>query len=229
MTTLSRAETAERQPRWRRRKDDRPAEIVQAALAVFVERGFAATRLDDIAARAGVAKGTLYLYFRSKDVLLKAVVESTLLHFLSEAEAEAERYDGPTAELVRLLVRRWWQSIGQSGASGISKLMIAEAANFPELARFYLSAVVDRGRSLVTRVLERGAARGEFVLGDLGATAETIMAAILHAALWQHSYLKYDERAVDAERYLETHVAILLRGIAAHPEASLGGASLHSG
>jgi len=124
------------EPRWERRKDARPGELAAAALELFVERGFAATRLDDVAKRAGVSKGTLYLYFDSKDDLFKAVVREGIVSRIVEFEDRMRAYEGSSADLMTLLVKTWWQKIGSTKLAGITKLMMSEAANFQELARF---------------------------------------------------------------------------------------------
>ncbi len=140
-------------PRWERRKDARPQELLAAALDLFVDKGYAATRLDDVAARAGVSKGTLYLYFTNKEELFKAVVRENLLPALGEAEAAIEECDGPSAELFRGIMLGWWERIGDTKLSGICKLMIAESGNFPELARFYHEEVISRGNKMIISLL----------------------------------------------------------------------------
>ncbi|MBV6539814.1 TetR/AcrR family transcriptional regulator, partial [Ursidibacter maritimus] len=124
-------------PRWTRRKDARPQELLAAALVLFVERGYAATRLDDVATRAGVSKGTLYLYFASKEDLFRAVVRENLVPVLDEAEQAIDSYTGHSASLLREFILGWWQRIGDTPLSGLTKLMVAESGNFPEVAKFY--------------------------------------------------------------------------------------------
>lgn len=117
-----------------RRKEARPGELTSAALQLFVEKGFAATRLDDVAARAGVSKGTLYLYFDSKEALFKAVIEEAMLPVLDAGDDLVEKYEGSAAALLRELIGAWWQLIGNTPLGGVPKLMISEAGNFPALA-----------------------------------------------------------------------------------------------
>src|SRR5438094_9829108 len=133
------------EPRWKRRKDARPGEIVAAALEVFGERGFAATKLADVARRAGVTKGTVYLYFDSKEALFKAVVRETIVPVIAQGEALAQSFAGSARELLEQLVREYWRLIGETKLAGIPKLMMAEAATFPELTRFYYDEVLTRG------------------------------------------------------------------------------------
>src|SRR5881397_2295928 len=129
-------------PRWHRRKDARPGEIVAAALDVFVEHGFAAAKLSDVARRAGVTKGTVYLYFDSKEALFKAVVRETIVPVIAQGEALARAFTGSARELMEQLVREYCRLVGETAVAGVPKLMMAEAATFPELTRFYYEEVV---------------------------------------------------------------------------------------
>ena len=160
--------------RWRRRKDSRPQEILEAALDCFAERGFAATRLEDVAARAGVTKGTAYLYFKNKEELFKAVVSGYLVPAIEQFESAA-RASGPVSELLRSITGLFFEKVYNTRFSALPKLVIAEASNFPELARFYLDEVIDRGRRLLTtlhsardrqRRIPRGGRRAHGLLHD---------------------------------------------------------------
>ncbi|OGB83947.1 MAG: TetR family transcriptional regulator, partial [Burkholderiales bacterium RIFCSPLOWO2_12_FULL_67_210] len=137
-----------------RRKEARPGELLDAALALFVEKGFAATRVEEVAARAGVSKGTLFLYFPSKEDLFKAVVRETIAGRFTEWNEELEAFDGSSAELVRYCMHTWWERIGMTAASGITKLVMSEAGMFPEIAAFYQQEVIGPGHDLLKRVLQ---------------------------------------------------------------------------
>jgi AcrR family transcriptional regulator len=201
-------------PRWQRRKQARPAEIVAAALDVFVERGYAATKLADVARRAGVTKGTMYLYFESKEALFKAVIRQSLLPYLERAEQLVTQYRGDTRDLLATLIRSWWEAIGESRVSGIPKLVIAEASNFPDLARFYHDEVIQRGQRVAARVIQRGMDRGEFREVDITATIRLALAPVLFATLWKHSFRPYDPQPFDARAFVEQHLDFFLRAIA---------------
>jgi AcrR family transcriptional regulator len=202
-------------PRWRRRKDARPEEILAAALASFAERGFAATRLDDVAARAGISKGTLYLYFKSKEELFEAVVRATLVPNLERLEALSATFEGPSVHLLeRLLLTIAGVVDSQIGA--IPKLVIAEAGNFPELARFYLEAVVRRGLRLIGAILRRGIGRREFRPIDVDHAVFCVIAPMLIAALWKRSLEPHDAAPLDAQALARAHLDLLLRGLEAH-------------
>jgi AcrR family transcriptional regulator len=203
----------ERSPtRWRRRKEARPDEILAAALESFAARGFAATRLEDVAARAGISKGTLYLYFKSKEELFEAVVRARLLPNLERVEALAASFEGPSALLLERLLLTIAGVVG-SQVGAIPKLVIAEAGNFPDLARFYLDEVVRRGLRLIGTILRRGIARGEFRAVDVDHTVFCVIAPMLIAALWKNSLEAYDDASLDAEALARTHLDLLLRGL----------------
>ncbi|BBK32091.1 TetR family transcriptional regulator [Stella humosa] len=199
-------------PRWRRRKEARPSEIVDAALAAFAERGYAATRLDDVAERAGIGKGTLYLYFSSKEELFKAVVRQTLVPNLAAAEARIATAEGPTAPLLAGVVRGLIEmAAGPMGA--IPKLIVGEAANFPDLARFYADEVVARGFGVFTQLIARGVARGEFRPVDPATAAPLLAAPILLTALWKNALEPHATHRMDAAALASAASDLLLHGL----------------
>jgi len=201
-------------PRWERRKDARPQELLAAALNQFVERGFAATRLEDVAKHAGVSKGTLYLYFANKEELFKEVVRANIVATIGEAEQDAAAYDGPSGELLATLLMKWWAEICATPLGGITKLMLAEGNNFPELAQFYNEEVVARGSGLFTRVLERGIARGEFRPVDPVVMTQVLIAPVLMLMMWTHSYMPTcDMPPISPQAFMETFISTTLRGL----------------
>ncbi|HRC59923.1 MAG: TetR/AcrR family transcriptional regulator [Propionivibrio sp.] len=206
---LANAET--RVPR-RRRKDARPSELTAAALELFVERGFATTRLEDVAARAGVSKGTLYLYFDSKEALFKAVIEEGIVPTLVAAEQQLAEHSGSAAELLRKLLFGWWQQIGGTRLAGVPKLIISESRNFPEVAQYYHDKVILRGRALLRTVLQRGIADGEFRALDVETAIDVIIAPLLMLVIWRFS-LCFCGQETDPESYLETHFDLLVHGL----------------
>lgn len=208
-----------KQPRWRRRKDERPAEIIAAALESFAERGFAATRLDDIAARAGVTRGTLYLYFPSKEELFKAVVRQSIVPIIARGEVLVARSPEPSAELLTQFLLSVPMAAAGSSMSAIPKLVLAEARNFPDLARFYLDEVVRRGQRLLKGIIERGIARGEFRSVDTDHVFFSVMSPLLVAMLWKHSLEPFDGKRLDAQALCRAHLDVVLHGLL-KPEAS---------
>ena len=198
--------------RWRRRKEARPAEILKAALKTFSQKGFAASKLDLIAKEAGVSKGTLYLYFSSKEALFKAVVNEFVLPQIEKAEEQAEQYDGTICELMFALLEHWQTNVLDTDLSGISKLMIAEAGNFPELASFYLENVIQRTRHLVAQLIELGIKQGEFKECDSQYAARAFLNPMLFSAIWQHSLEPFDDD-YDVKQYLHFHLDTYLNGM----------------
>ena len=198
--------------RWRRRKEARPDEILAAALASFAERGFAATRLEDVAARAGISKGTLYLYFKSKEELFEAVVRARLLPNLERVEALAATFEGPSRLLLERLLLTIAGVVG-SQVGGIPKLVIAEAGNFPELARFYLDAVVRRGLRLIGTILRRGIERGEFRAGGRGPAGLGGIGPRVIAGRREDNREAVDDAPLDTEALVRAHLDLLLRGL----------------
>jgi AcrR family transcriptional regulator len=201
-------------PRWRRRKDARPDEILRAALEVFADRGFAVTKLEDVARRAGVTKGTIYLYFENKDALFKELIRQTIVPVIAKGEAIAQAFTGSARDLFERLVREYWRLVGETSLSSIPRLMIAEAGNFPELARFYYEEVVTRGHRLMSGVLERGIKAGEFKNVDLAVATKLAMAPLLHAAVARKAFAACMPEGFDVPSYLDTHIDLFLHGIA---------------
>lgn len=199
--------------RWQRRKEDRPSEILAAALNIFSAKGFTATKLDEVAKEAGVSKGTVYLYFESKEVLLKEVVTEFVLPHIIKAEEEAEHYTGSVKSLIILLAEQWKIKILNTELCGIPKLIISEAANFPELADFYLVNVIQRGRKFISRLISLGTERGEFRECNSDYIARSFLSSMVFTAIWQRSLAPFDE-SYDVEQYLNTYLEIFLRGIA---------------
>ena len=203
-----------KKPRWQRRKDARPEEIVAAALEEFVERGFAATRLDDVARRAGVTKGTVYLYFESKEALFRAVIRQTIVPVIAQGESIAQSFEGSARDLLERLIREYWRLVYETSLAGIPKLMMAEAANFPQLARFYYDEVVTRGHRLLSSVIERGIKSGEFRSVDLTAATKLALSPLMHAIVAQRAFAACMPEGFDVRTYLDTHIELYLHGIA---------------
>ncbi len=208
-------------PRWRRRKSARPAELVDAALAVFVERGYAATRLADVARHAGVTKGTLYLYFDNKEALFKAMVRDRIVAHLAATEQLVEEFEGDARDMFVLLMERWWARVVEGPMSGLAKLVVAEVGTFPDLARFYHDEVVSRSLKPFEHALRLGMARGEFRRVDPAMAVRLTVAPMMMAALWQQTFARCVEGAyVEPRKYFETHVDLLLAGLTAPPARS---------
>ncbi len=204
----------------RRRKEARPAELLEAALTLFVEKGFAATRSEEVAKAAGVSKGTLYLYFPSKEELLKAVIQ----HFLgAEIEAgvqEAAAADGPSAQALEQLLVTWWTRVYEGPASGVFKLVITEIRNFPEIGEFWVERVVAPGEQIVSGLLRRGIERGEFAPVDIDFAVHSLLMPMILLCVHKHSFAACGiakELDIDPVAFMHAHVQLILTGLLARP------------
>ena len=197
----------------KRRKEARPSELLAAALDLFVEKGYAATRLEDVASRAGVSKGTLYLYYENKEALFKAVIQEGIVPVIAENEAIAAQHTGSSFDLMEKLLANWWIKIGQTAFAGIPKLMVAEARNFPELGRYYVENVINRVRALVGSALKRGMESGEFRSMDVETTIDVVIAPILMLLIWRYSMSCCIGNEDNPQQYLQIHMDLLRQGL----------------
>lgn len=199
-----------------RRKEARPGELLEAALQLFVQKGFAATKVEEVAALAGVSKGTLFLYFPTKEDLLKAVVSENLAQHFPGWNQAFENFEGSTAEMLRLALNSWWEKIGSTRASGICKLMISESRNFPDLLAFYVESVMRPGNQLLRRILERGVSSGEFRPMDCEVAVHTIVAPMIFLMIWENALTAYsDTLAMSPKAFLDQQMDVLLHGLVA--------------
>lgn len=214
LSPVSEAPPTDTHTRRLRRKDARPGELLAAALDLFVDKGFAATRVEEVATLAGVSKGTLFLYFSSKEELFKAVVREHISGRFAQWSEEIEHFEGNSQEMLRYCLNCWWERIGATKASGIPKLMMSEARNFPELAAFYQQEVIQPGSALIARVLQHGVDRGEFRPMDLKYAVYMVLAPLLFLTTWTHSLGTCCDPAsqIEPEHYLAMQLDMLLRG-----------------
>ncbi len=199
--------------RWRRRKEARPGEIIDAALNLFVQHGFSATRLDDVAAEAGVSKGTVYLYFDNKESLFRAMVQELIVPVVAQAEEHAAQFQGTQTELIRMLVHSWWDNVGKTRLANMPKLMVSEAAHFPELARYYVDNVVKRARKLLEDALYKGIEQGEFESCDVKSAARILLSPLVFSVIWEKSLAPFDSDDYDIATYIALHLDIFFNGI----------------
>lgn len=213
------ASTEEPGLRRERRKQDRPGELLDAALDLFVEKGFAATRSEEVAARAGVSKGTLFLYFPTKEELFKAVVRESIAGRFAEWNEEFEAFEGTTVEMLAYCMNMWWERVGATRASGITKLMMGEARNFPDLAAFYQREVIQPGHDLIRRILERGVKRGEFAIPDVEYAIYSVIAPMVFLIMTRHSLgaCVAADQPLDPGRYLASQAHAVLHGLCVRP------------
>jgi AcrR family transcriptional regulator len=199
----------------RRRKEARPQELLEAALALFVEKGFAATRAEEVAQRAGVSKGTLYLYYPSKEELLKAVIREHLSARIAAGAVLAEQHRGPMAPLLREVFSHWWQSVIDSPTSGVFKLIITEVRNFPDIADFYHCEVIEPGERLIGNIVQRGIDSGEFERMDVAAVVHSLVLPMVMVCLHKHSLGACSGHVdrLDTTSFIRAHIDLVIRGL----------------
>ena len=171
-------------PKWRRLPEERPQQILAAAFEEFGEHGLAGARLDDIARRAGVAKGTIYLYFPNKEVLFKEMIRHTVVARLEQAELELDALTGTAAEQVGEYMRRWWAYLETPEFQTVYRLLHGELHRFPDLAQFYADEVIVRSHELVRALITRGVERGEFRPVDINVTARILAGMLITHSVW---------------------------------------------
>ena len=205
----------------RRRKEARPQELLDAALELFVEKGFAATRIEEVALRAGVSKGTLYLYYPSKEELLKAVISHYLSDRIAEGAEQAAQFSGSAGDLLRGMLVDWWGHLYDSPASGVFKLVITEVRNFPEIGDFYARQVVEPAHQLISGIVRQGIARGEFRAVDVDHAVHSLVLPLVMICLHRHSLGACPgEWHLDGSAFIAQHVHLVLDGLSLRPPAA---------
>lgn len=201
-------------PKWRRRAEARPGEIVRAALDVFAEKGFAAAKLDEIAAKAGVSKGALYLYFETKEDIFRAVVREAVVPNIDLIEAALGQATVPFPDLLRMMLARMADLVETSRLGAVAKLVVGESRNFPELARVWHDEVVSRALGALVKALETAQSRGEIRPGDPRLQAVSIMGPILMGVLWRETFTPVGAPTMDLQGLIIQHRETVLDGLA---------------
>jgi AcrR family transcriptional regulator len=194
--------------------------LLDAALDLFVEKGFAATRSEEVAMRAGVSKGTLYLYYPSKEELLKEVVRQNVVNRIAEGVDLVRDYEGSSAELLAKVLRLWWQRVGEPRTSGILKLMISEARNFPEIAQFYVDEVIRPSNAMLSQLLQRGIDGGEFRPIVVADVVHALVTPLLFMIMNKHSLAACAVGGLrDPVAVIEAQIDLALNGLRMMPAA----------
>lgn len=201
------------QQKRRRRKEERPGDICRAALEVFAEKGFAGARIDDIAARAGLSKGAVYLYFPTKEDIFRAVVRQTVVPNLEAIEQAVLASEMPVADLVRVLLPRMAETVTVLPIGAVAKMVIGESRNFPELAKVWHDDVIQKAVGLLSRQIERGQARGEIRPGDPRIHAFSIMGPMLIGVIWRETFTPIGGAPVDLPAVARQHAETVLAGL----------------
>lgn len=201
------------QPKFKRRKADRPDEIVAAALEVFAEKGFAAARLEDIAKRAGVSKGAIYLYFATKEDIFRAVVELGVAPDLNAVQNILANASADFPVLLRGLVKALAGVVATTPVGGIVKMVIGESRNFPELAQAWHDQLVRPALAAMTQAIAAAQARGELRPGDPRLHAISLISPLLVGVVWRETFLPIGAEPIDIPALAEQHVELWLRGM----------------
>lgn len=200
-------------PKWQRRKETRPADIVAAALEVFGEKGFAAARIEEIARRAGVSKGTVYLYFETKEDIFRAVVHDAIIPNIDEIEAMVLGLDLPLGDLLRMLLPRFAELVTARPIGAVVKMVVGESRNFPELARVWHDEVISKGVGLISTLIARAQERGEVRPGDPRTYAFSIMGPMLMGVLWRETFTPVGGDVIDLPAVARQHAETIIGGL----------------
>jgi len=199
------------EPRFQRRKEDRPAEITEAALAAFAEKGYAATKVEEVAKRAGVSKGLLYLYFKTKEDLFKAVIRSFLTPRIDALIANIENTELSAEQFLRGPFLSFAKSLPKSPVKVLVRLLIAEGPKHPDLIAWYWDNVVSRALDALRTLIARGVANGEFRKSALDEFPQLLAAPVFFSVIW--TILFQSHSRLDTDRFIDAHVNLVLNSI----------------
>ena len=200
-------------PKRRERRDTRPQEIVAAAFEEFAVKGYAGTRLEDVASRAQVSKGLPYLYFKTKEALFKAVIKSVITAHFDVMRQRMETTTLSSEAFLKGPFLSFLQELVCSRRAFIARLLIAEGHNHPELTEFYYDQVVSRGIATLSRLIDRGVERGEFRKTRLSEFPQLLVAPALTAILWRQLFERHHH--LDTDGLLATNIELLTDAIRA--------------
>jgi len=188
------------------RAAERRQAIIEAALDEFVARGFTATRLEDVAKRAGVAKGTIYLYFRDKESMFEELIRTALVPLIGRLHAPPP-IGGSVRDAVEGFARTFIQEVANTRRGDIVRLIVAEGPRFPSVADFYYREVVSRGLAAMRALIELGVVRGEIRQKDLARFPQIMVAPAIIAVIWQSLFSKH--APLDATEMLRVHLDLI--------------------
>jgi len=195
------------EPRYQRRKEDRPQEITEAAFSVFAEKGYAATRVEEVAKRAGVSKGLMYLYFKTKEELFKAVVKSVVVRRVDALVDAVETTDKTSEEFIRGPLLDFMKRVPGSPIAIVIRLLISEGQRHPDLVDFYWDNVVSKGLTAISRFIDRGVKRGEFRETAINDLPQLVLAPMMLSMIWRILFAK---RELDTDKLMETQIDMIL-------------------
>lgn len=214
---MTQGDKALKVPPRRRRKDARPGEIIEAALTLFVLNGFAATKLSDVAQRAGVVKGTLYRYFDTKEALFRAVVRHLQAKNLEMVRQAGLQETGPFAQVLTTMLARLAQTVGESKIPAIIRMVLAESRSFPDLSSIWHDEVVAPMLAAIASMIAAAQARAELGPGDPRLHAISIIGPMLMGILYQEVFRSSANDWLDLESLARQHSATILKGMKYEP------------
>jgi len=200
------------EPRYRRRKEDRPKEITAAAFDAFAEKGFAATRVDDVAKRAGVSKGLLYLYFKTKEELFKAVVKSVVIRRVDRLIESVETTELSSEDFIRGPLLSFLKQIPGSPVAIVIRLLISEGPRHPDLVNYYYDNVVAKGLAAISAFVKRGVDRSEFRQSAVSDLPHLVLAPVMLSIIWG---IIFKDKQLDTDKLIETQIDMILTHIKA--------------
>jgi AcrR family transcriptional regulator len=201
-----------KKPSYQRRKEDRPQEITEAAFEAFAEKGYAATRVEEVAKRAGVSKGLMYLYFKTKEELFKAVVKSVVVRRVDALIEAVETTELSSEEFIRGPLASFLRAIPASPVAIVIRLLISEGHRHPDLVSYYYDAVVRKGLAAISGFIERGVQRGEFRQTAISDLPHLVLAPVMLSIVWR---ILFSAQALDTDRLIDTQLDMLLTHIKA--------------
>ena len=206
-------------PRRQRKPEQRPEQILDAALLVFRRQGFGAARMEDVATQAGISKGTIYLYFDSKTTLLEALIERAMAPVAARLQAMASAApEGPVEPVLRAMLGFAAARLQDPDAAAVPLLVIGEAGRFAALARHYRERVIEVGLGAVTALIERAVRSGEFGPLDAALAARSLVAPVLLQAVWNGVFARPEDDPTDPQALVDQHLALFLHGARARTE-----------
>lgn len=195
---------------YQRRKQDRPQEITAAALDAFAENGYAATRVEEVAKRAGVSKGLLYLYFKTKEELFKAVIKGVVVHRVDALIKTAATTPLSGSDFIRGPLANVLKQVPQSPIAIVIRLLVSEGARHPELATYYYDNVVAKGLAAISSLVARGVARGEFRRSAVSDLPQLFLAPVMLSIIWR---CVFSQQPLDTDRLIDTQLDMILTQI----------------
>lgn len=200
------------EPRYQRRKEDRPQEITEAAFAVFAEKGYSGARVEEVAKRAGVSKGLMYLYFKTKEELFKAVIRSVVVRRVDALLEAVETTELSSEEFMRGPLVDFMKRVPGSPVAIVIKLLIAEGQRHPDMVDYYWDNVVSKGLQAISLFVKRGVERGEFRESAVSDLPQLVLAPMMLSIIWR---LVFAKRELDVDKLMETQIEMLLAYIKA--------------